>query len=226
MLAISYVRAYLCLWRLLVEGIQWTSSPKVSSGTRVIRTYTQLQVNTSTQLKTDITLRLENPHVLLLGNRPIRIVSRTTLVIKNNILKQLPSELGNLVNLVSLDASRNKLQSLPPTIGDLIEFRALILDEPRIVDFPLEIGRLLNLQYFSLNDNPLSSKFLTGSGDLNDRESSIITRKAPLSNRFPVPGPSSSAASMPAALCSDLNSTPNPALVEFLYARHFAKIAH
>ncbi|THD27508.1 CCR4-NOT transcription complex subunit [Fasciola gigantica] len=88
----------------------------------------------------------------------IQLTYITTLVIKNNNLERLPSELGNLVNLVNLDASCNKLQSLPPTIGDLIELRALILNDNRIVDLPLEIGRLLNLRHFNLNDNPLSSQ--------------------------------------------------------------------
>ncbi|CAH8650692.1 unnamed protein product [Heterobilharzia americana] len=73
----------------------------------------------------------------------------TTLVIKNNNLERLPSELGNLVNLVNLDASCNRLHSLPSTIGDLTELRALILNDNKIVDLPSDIGRLLNLRHFS-----------------------------------------------------------------------------
>ncbi|TPP66745.1 CCR4-NOT transcription complex subunit [Fasciola gigantica] len=59
-------------------------------------------------------------------------------------------------------------------------------------------------------------QFLTGSGDLKDRESPTNTRKTPLSNRIPVPGPSSPAASMPVILCGDLNSLPESGVVEFL----------
>ncbi|VDP92474.1 unnamed protein product [Echinostoma caproni] len=100
----------------------------------------------------------------------------TTLVIKNNNLERLPSELGNLVNLVNLDASCNKLQSLPPTIGDLTELRALILNDNKIVDLPLEIGRLLNLRHFNLNDNPLSSQVSQLYGDGSDANTRNIVR--------------------------------------------------
>ncbi|VDP76025.1 unnamed protein product [Echinostoma caproni] len=59
-------------------------------------------------------------------------------------------------------------------------------------------------------------QFLTGSGDVKDRGSPSNTRNTPLSNRVPVPGPSSPAANMPVILCGDLNSLPESGVVEFL----------
>ena len=47
----------------------------------------------------------------------------TALYLNDNKLQRLPSDIGLLVNLRTLDVSSNKLRSLPAEIGELIQLR-------------------------------------------------------------------------------------------------------
>lgn len=47
----------------------------------------------------------------------------TALYLNDNCLTRLPSDIGALVNLRTLDLSNNKLRSLPAELGELIQLR-------------------------------------------------------------------------------------------------------
>ncbi|CAJ0754063.1 13416_t:CDS:10 [Entrophospora sp. SA101] len=64
-------------------------------------------------------------------------------------LKEIPSEIGNMKNLTSLDLSRNKLKYLPDSI-------ALLIDSNKIEELPQEIGQLTNLITFDVRNNPIT----------------------------------------------------------------------
>ncbi|XP_074038290.1 CCR4-NOT transcription complex subunit 6-like twin isoform X2 [Leptinotarsa decemlineata] len=85
----------------------------------------------------------------------------TSLIIKNNQISRLPSDICRLLHLRQLDLSNNKLRSLPAELGELIYLRELHLANNCLRILPYELGRLFNLMILSLNGNPLNKDILT-----------------------------------------------------------------
>lgn len=75
-----------------------------------------------------------------------------------NELRGLPSSIGKLKNLETLNVSSNfsDLQELPITFGDLSNLRELDLSNNQIHSLPDTFGRLENLEKINLDQNPLS----------------------------------------------------------------------
>ena len=80
----------------------------------------------------------------------------------SGIADSIPSEIGNLINLIYLDLSSNNLKSaIPTSIGNLINLRHLDLSDNRetfmwsttdgIDSIPSEIGNLINLVHLDLS---------------------------------------------------------------------------
>jgi internalin A len=75
-------------------------------------------------------------------------------------LTTLPSEIGQLSNLETLNLSDNSLRSVPTEIGLLENLRLLSLDNNQLQHLPSEIGNLhLTCRgcYLNLAENPLIS---------------------------------------------------------------------
>ena len=81
----------------------------------------------------------------------------TELNLINEGLTTLPSEVGQLVNLQTLDLADNQLTTLPPEIGQLVNLQSLILQHNQLTTLPPEIGQLVNLQSLDLRSNQLST---------------------------------------------------------------------
>jgi len=99
------------------------------------------QIGKLTQLKT-----------LILGKW-----AKKTGPVKGNRLSMLPAEIGQLINLRSLDLRFNSLGTLPAEIGQLTNLQSLSLLDNSLRSLPVEIGQLTHLQSLDLSGNSLTS---------------------------------------------------------------------
>ncbi|WP_088894788.1 DUF4347 domain-containing protein [Leptolyngbya ohadii] len=120
----------------------------------------------------------------------------------NNLSGTIPSELGNLSILYSLDLSANQLSgTIPSSLGSLSSLASLNLGENQLSGaIPVELGNLSKLGFLVLGTNNLSGTIPSQLGNLNNLGSlyldsnalsgnipdSILNRLNPFP--FPVPG--------------------------------------
>ena|GEM_PF-899558 len=76
----------------------------------------------------------------------------------NNLIGDVPPEIGNLSQLQSLILPHNSLTSIPTEIGNLINLEILSLKRNQLTSIPPEISNLDNLEILSLWGNQLSFK--------------------------------------------------------------------
>lgn len=78
----------------------------------------------------------------------------------NDLIGQIPSELGGLANLKELNLSGNNLSGeIPSELGGLTNLRELSLENNDLVgEMPPELGNLSNLETLNLGDNDLSGE--------------------------------------------------------------------
>ncbi|EPB85758.1 hypothetical protein HMPREF1544_07427 [Mucor circinelloides 1006PhL] len=95
-------------------------------------------------------LRIAPPAVPYLENL-------SSLLLQNNNLKTIPSELWRLVNLQELNLGCNQLEVLPKEIGLLTNLQELFLHSNQLATIPSQIGNLQQLQVLDLTDNRLES---------------------------------------------------------------------
>ncbi len=69
---------------------------------------------------------------------------------------EIPSEIGNLRELMNLSISRSGITSLPDTIGNLNDLVELNLGANRITRLPDSIGNLRDLRVLDLNNNNIT----------------------------------------------------------------------
>jgi len=103
---------------------------------------------------------LESLNIINIASIPSEIGnihSLITLDLSFNKLTSIPSEIGNLNNLQSLDLSYNKLTSIPSEIGNLHTLKHIVLSFNKLTLIPSEIGNLYNLQTIDLHSNALTS---------------------------------------------------------------------
>ncbi|MEM7531165.1 MAG: C13 family peptidase [Chloroflexota bacterium] len=94
----------------------------------------------------------------LTGGVPSQIGNLSNLIILDlswNELTFIPPEIGNFTNLITLDLSHNQLAEIPAGIGNLINLFYLSLSSNEMITIPVEIGNLINLSYLSLSYNQL-----------------------------------------------------------------------
>ncbi len=85
-------------------------------------------------------------------------------------LTQIPENIGNLVDLTTLDLSNNQLSgSIPDSIGSLVNLRVLELDHNQLSDpIPESIGNLSDLETLYLNNNKLTGQIPSSIGNLTN----------------------------------------------------------
>ena len=83
---------------------------------------------------------------------------------------EIPSEIGNLINLIYLKLQKNKLTgSIPSEIGNLKNLKTLSLHRNKLIgSIPPEIGNLTNLIELNLFVNQLSGSIPPEIGNLED----------------------------------------------------------
>ncbi len=86
-----------------------------------------------------------------------RLVNLKFLNLTNNELTTLPEEIGELKNLEVLSLRGNLLQSLPVEIGNLKNLKKLDLNKNQLKDIPAEIGKLTKLEMLILKGNKITS---------------------------------------------------------------------
>ncbi|XP_022108609.1 leucine-rich repeat-containing protein 28-like [Acanthaster planci] len=77
------------------------------------------------------------------------------LYLHSNCLTSLPDEICNLVSLQSLDVSNNRLKSLPASLGEVTSLQKLFLPDNLITALPAELGKLQNLCVLEASCNQL-----------------------------------------------------------------------
>ncbi len=75
----------------------------------------------------------------------------------NQLSGAIPSELGNLTNLQTLDLAYNQLSSVSPELGNLANLGILSVRSNNLITVPPELGNLTNLVSLDLAYNQLSS---------------------------------------------------------------------
>lgn len=114
------------------------------------------------------------PGNLLQGNLPSQIGDLENLVIlrleSNSITGNIPTELGNLTALQSLAIFSNLLTgTIPPSLGNLTNLLGLYLYENQLTgSIPVELGNLINLRNLDLYNNQLSGSIPKELGNLSN----------------------------------------------------------
>ncbi|MBT5722193.1 MAG: hypothetical protein HOI72_08405, partial [Candidatus Marinimicrobia bacterium] len=87
----------------------------------------------------------------------------------NQLTGEIPSEIGDLINLTILNLSGNQLTGgIPKEIGDLTNLNELDLSNNQLTGYiPSQLGNLTNLTNFYLNDNQLTGQIPESICDLN-----------------------------------------------------------
>jgi Leucine-rich repeat (LRR) protein len=73
----------------------------------------------------------------------------------NNNIENIPSTLGQLLNLEELNFERNSIKNIPSELGEIEKLKVLIMGYNKIEYLPCELGQLKQLEKISLNDNEL-----------------------------------------------------------------------
>ena len=104
----------------------------------------------------------------------------------NQLTGPIPSEIGNLTNLIVLNLSYNQLTgSIPPEIGNLTNLTKLVLFENQLTgSIPPEIGNLTNLTWWNLEFNQLTGSIPPEIGNLTNL-TYLILRSNQLTGEIP-----------------------------------------
>jgi serine/threonine protein kinase len=103
------------------------------------------------------------------------MVALTQLELNDNLLSELPIEIGELVNLENFDCSRNKIINLPKSIEKLQKLEYLFLEVNQLSEIP-DFSHLPNLECITIYNNNISEEaiknskynFIIEKSDLNE----------------------------------------------------------
>ena len=84
-----------------------------------------------------------------------QLINLMVLQIGTNQLTTIPSEIGQLTNLTELDLYDNQLVRIPSEIGQLTNLTKLYIGKNQFTTFPSEIGQLTNLTELGIEQNQL-----------------------------------------------------------------------
>ncbi|GIL70394.1 hypothetical protein Vretimale_3584 [Volvox reticuliferus] len=86
-----------------------------------------------------------------------RLTALKMLVLDDNLLQELPEEIGQLKRLERLSVSGNRLHALPPAIGGLESLQALVVSRNALETLPDELGSCARLEELDAQSNDLAA---------------------------------------------------------------------
>lgn len=166
----------------------WTVYDKTKSDDATTTTSSSSDTSTnpagSTQTKSENTLDLSSKGLTSVGPDVYNKAGTTTLILSNNNIQTLPSEMGKMTRLEvleidhnrldgsligeirkmplrSLDVSYNNMTGMPAEIGQLNKLETLNYSYNKITGLPNELANLKNtLKEFNLTGNPINQDTL------------------------------------------------------------------
>jgi len=110
-------------------------------------------------IKTLKTLKIKNSKLQTLPeDLEVRCLDLENLQLNNNQLTSLPTWLGKLEKLITLDAAKNNLSTLPDNLVNLKNLKRLSLDSNHFETVPACLLTLNNLHHLSIDQNPLTEE--------------------------------------------------------------------
>src|SRR5437868_6221147 len=73
-----------------------------------------------------------------------------------NKLTEIPTQIGNCVQLINIDFSNNELKVIPSELGKLVNLTKLRLDGNKLKNVPNQLGNLSKLEFLKLDRNELT----------------------------------------------------------------------
>ena len=142
--------------------LAWGTTPAANDQV-VLEKLTAARSNSGTDFKVTfdhqgrvIELRLYQGQLQALPSELGQLTHLHTLDLRNTRLATLPPTLGQLANLQELYLSGVQLTALPPALGQLVNLQKLFLDDNQFTDLPSELGQLTHLHTLDLSGNPLA----------------------------------------------------------------------
>lgn len=86
-----------------------------------------------------------------------RFSSLKHIILNNNLIIELPNEIGNLTKLETLSLSSNRLQSIPKDLSRLTALRIVNLNDNHLTEFPMAMVKLKNLEVLDLSHNKIKA---------------------------------------------------------------------
>ena len=110
-------------------------------------------------IKTLKTLKIKNSKLQTLPeDLEVQCLDLENLQLNNNQLTSLPTWLGKLEKLITLDAAKNNLSTLPDNLVNLKNLKRLSLDGNHFETVPACLLTLNNLHHLSIDQNPLTEE--------------------------------------------------------------------
>ena len=143
-------------YKKLFEGVDVVPVQKISENAKDAEKMVSLQISTIRKYKDAAMILLSDNSLTSLPPEIGELTSAITFDVANNYLTMVPTQIGNMSNLKSINLSGNKIQSIPSTISKLTKLELLDLRNNRITDVPVEIYNMSSIKTINLSGNPIN----------------------------------------------------------------------